>query len=292
MRNFSLFITVLFVVAACSPEKKRKERQENVLEQHWVPGDWVAKRVEDAKERMNKDEATKVIWQSIEAHGGLEKWFANGPISFRFNYRPLEKGIQRDTYQTIDTWSSRAVHNLSHDKGVKFGWDGQQAWKHPSDASLKINARFWSLAPYYFVGVPFVLADKGLKYELLEDEIIESAIHHKVKVSFENGIGDAPDDYYIVYIDQETKFVDALIYIVSYPKFFPNGGHSEEKFMDYIGAQTVDGITLPKEYKTYLREGENGFVRHVTDVALTELSFNKGLAKDYFKIPDGAVIVE
>lgn len=295
--KYGLFFVLLAVLISCS-SKKEKDRSSALKEQSKeqktyvsVPDHWVTDRVAAAEKRMLQADASKLVWQSIEAHGGLSRWYSNGVLSFRFNYMPLKGGKQRDTHQWIDTWSSRAYHESKTSPDVTFGWTGKEAWISPNGADGDHIPRFWSLTPYYFVGVPFVFADEGINYELLEDEIIESAIHHKVKITYDQGVGDAPDDYYILYIDEGTKKVDAIIYVVSYPKFFPNGGHSEEKFMDYIGEREVDGILLAQEYKTYLRKGKKGFVKHVTDIALSDVSFSKKTPVDFFEMPKGAVTI-
>ncbi|CAN0522292.1 unnamed protein product, partial [Scytosiphon promiscuus] len=124
-----------------------KTSQENEKGNYAKPAaSWVKTRVKGAEERLNKTPAGKLVWESIQAHGGLEKWYNNGPIFFRFNYRPLDSTkTVRDTYQTIDTWSARAKHYLPENPEVLYGWDGADAWKSTGDYNLKMNPRFWSI---------------------------------------------------------------------------------------------------------------------------------------------------
>jgi hypothetical protein len=258
------------------------------------PDDWIDTRVDDARDRLQATEAGELVWQSIEAHGGLERWFANGPLFFHFDYRPLsEAKTVRDTYQLVDTWSSRAVHEMAEDRDVRFGWTGQEAWIHPAKADLDINARFWALTPYYFIGMPFVLADSGVNLERLDDQQLLGETYQMVKVTFEDEAGDAPDDYYVMYFNPDTHKVRALRYVVSYPGFFPDGGHSDEKLMLFEGEQTVEGITFAEHFPTHAWDAEAGEPGDkVTAIELTDVEFRPETEADFFELPSGAEVVE
>lgn len=257
------------------------------------PDAWVAERTAEARDRLAETDAGQLVWQSIEAHGGLTQWFANGPLFFRFTYSPLGDRTVRDTFQTVDTWSSRARHQLADAPGTEFGWDGEQAWVSPADADPKTNARFWALTPYYFVAMPFVLADPGVRLEKTGTAELHGRPHDVLKATFGDGVGDSPDDYYVIYLDRETGRFGGLRYVVSYPGFFPDGGHSPEKLMVYEGDQMIDGITLAKAFPTYkwdAEAGERG--ERVTDVTMTEVEFRPETPDAYFAVPDDAKVIE
>jgi hypothetical protein len=258
---------------------------------------WVSDRVLEAQDRLSNSEAGELLLSSIEAHGGLERWYANGPLYFRFNYRPLE-GTARDTYQTVDTWASKARHQLAgdkmaKDKNVEFGWDGESAWISPAGAEINNNARFWALTPYYFVAMPFVLADPGVNLEKTGTAELHGKPHDVIMATFGDDVGDSPDDYYVIYLDAETSRFGGLRYVVSYPGFFPEGGHSPEKLMVYEGDQVIDGITLAKQFPTYKwdpQTKERG--EKVTEVTMTDVEFRPETLDSYFAAPEGAQVLE
>ena len=256
-----------------------------------VPADWVKARVDQAQERLGKSSAGQLLWSSIEAHGGLANWFGKGPIAFHFDYQPLDGGRRRNSYQVIDQWSVRAVHEVADNRDITYGWDGKQAWSFPDSADVGVNPRFWSTTPYYFVGLPFVLADEGVILEELGKKEFKGITYDLIKASYENGIGDAPDDFYVIYIDPETKLMGALRYIVSYPGFFPDGGHLPEKFMEITGQQTVDGMTVPTGYHTHWFKNDEP-EEHITTIDVTEVSFKDDMLDSYFEMPEGARIQE
>ncbi len=256
-------------------------------------GSWVAERVAEARERLSKSEAGKLLWRSIEFHGGLARWYSNGPLYFRFTYKPLNGHPTRDTYQTVDTWSARARHRLADDTSVEFGWDGEKAWVSPAHAEPMKHPRFWSLTPYYFVAMPFVLADPGVHLKKLGSAQLHGRPHDVLKATFGADVGDSPGDYYIIYLDAQTGRFAGLRYVVSYPGFFPNGGHSPEHLMVYRGEQTTDGITFAKGMSTYTFDAAaNKRGEHITEVSVTDIGFRPDTPDAYFDVPENARVIE
>ncbi len=260
------------------------------------PAAWVQRRVAEAAQRLAATEGGRILAEAIEAHGGLSAWLGAGNLSFVFDYRPLNNPERRmHTFQQIDLWSARAVHQEREGgagERAHFGWDGEAAWIEPSAEAFPVPARFWALTPYYFVGIPFVLADPGAQFERLPDATLDGAVHQLVKVTYDAGTGDSPDDYYIVYVHAETHRVAALRYIVSYPGFFEAGQHSPEKLMRYSDYQTTEGLLLAHRYDTYAWEAEGSVVGdRVTENQVSELAARQPMSDGIFAAPAGAMAV-
>ncbi len=137
----------------------------------------------------------------------------------------------------------------------------------------------------------FVFADDGVNLTAVQDIEYEGSIHHVVKVTFGDNVGDAPDDYYILYLNSETFRLAAIRYIVSYPGYFKDGGHSQEKLMTYKGEQTINGITFPRSHRTFMWENDEKGA-YVTDITLSDIEFRPATDKSYFQIPNGSHVME
>ncbi|MAU72046.1 MAG: hypothetical protein CML04_08110 [Pseudozobellia sp.] len=285
-----------FFFIGCKQEQKSKtpkvERQEEVASSSVeIPQDWIERRVNNAKERLSATKAGAVIWQAMEAHGGLQNWFGSGALSFRFNYQPLDGKAGRDSYQTIDVWRNRARHISVVDSTDQFGWTGEKAWLKAKDStSFTFDTKFWALTPLYLMGHPFVIDGEGVQLELLPQVKYQGKTNDVVKVTFEAGTGDAPDDYYILQFDARSHLITATRYIVSYPEYFKDGGHNPEKFMEIGQLTKVGGILLPTSLKTYwTKDGQPG--EYITKIDITEISFQKNLPENYFEMPRGAKVL-
>ena len=296
-----IIIQVLIVgvlLTACNQQPKANKdaveaTEKEMANDYSIPEPWVNNRVTKAQERLEKTESGQVIWAAMEAHGGLKNWYGNGALSFRFNYQPLDGSTQRDSYQIVDAWRNKSVHTSTTDREAKFGWTGEKAWVHAKDSTaFAYDTKFWALTPLYLFGYPFVLDGEGVNLELLPDAEYEDALQDVVKVTFDAGTGDAPDDYYILQFDKETHLVTGIRYIVSYPAYFKDGGHAPEKFMKVGVLADVDGVKLPTGLKTHwtLENGQAG--EYITKIDITDLEFTKDLSDDFFEIPEGAKIIE
>ncbi|MFG0317105.1 MAG: hypothetical protein ACF8XB_07530 [Planctomycetota bacterium JB042] len=257
-----------------------------------VPTDWVEARAEASERRLTDSPAGALVWRSIEAHGGLKGWLAHGTVEFEFDYAPVgDPAARRHSFQEIDLWSSRGRHReLGENPDAEFGFDGDVAWITPSVDAFPSPPDFWTMTPYYFLGIPFVMADPGTRFERLEDAPLGDVTHRLVKVTFDPGTGDAPDDYYVLYIHPETFRIGGLRYVVSYPGFFPEGGHTPEKLMVYGEYHEVGGLLISQRYDTYAWDAAAG-VRgaKVTDVSASRVRLGRRYPKDAFDPPEGSV---
>ncbi|MFS4467141.1 hypothetical protein [Maribacter sp. 2210JD10-5] len=293
------FGAVLFLmIISCKEEPKSMKNEpkmnEKVLESNaLVPVSWIKSRVEKAQNRLNQTDAGKVVWNAMEAHGGLEKWYMNGPLSFRFNYQPLDGSTQRDSYQTIDTWSNRAKHTSATDDSSHYGWTGDTSWVKAKDSTtFAYDTRFWALTPFYFLAQPFVLDGEGVHLELLPNKTYKEKEQNVVKVTFADGTGDAPDDYYVLYFTKDSNRLSAIRYIVSYPGYFKKGEHLPEKFMEVIGEKEVAGILFPTAYKTHWLSKDETPGEYITKIEVSDIHFEENLDDGFFEVPEGAKIIE
>ena len=291
----SLFLVLSFVACKETNKKESTILNENqvVKSEYHIPNSWIQKRVEVANKKLNSTEAGKVLWSAMEAHGGLENWYSNGYFSMRFNYQPLDgKGI-RDSYQTIDTWSNKARHHSITDPSNSYGWDGKEAWVKAKDStSFAYDTQFWALTPLYFSGQPFVLDGEGVNLELLPEVEFRGALQKVIKATYDAEVGSAPDDYYILYINAKTNLLEAFKYIVSYPEYFPNGGHAPEKTTVVQGTTKVDGIILATAFKTYWSaEGKDGIGEYITNIEVSDIGFSPTVEENFFTKPEGSRVL-
>ncbi|THH39657.1 DUF6503 family protein [Neolewinella litorea] len=278
-----LALLALLLLTACTTDTTGP-KEETTTQPTTEP---FADRIAAAYERLGTSAPAQQVLRAIEAHGGLEAWYANSPLYFHFNYQPLDDGSPRNTLAYNDYRNSRAVHLLATDTTQRYGFDGEQAWSMTGERVDGMSPRFWSLTPYYFVGLPFVLADEGIRFEALPAQEMDGTTYDMVKVTYDEGTGDADQDYYVLYLNPDTGQLDALRYIVSYPGYFPDGGQTPEKLMKITGKTKVDGITLPTGYDThYWNEGNPG--EKVTDIQVTDYAFRPELGDDFFAMPPEA----
>ncbi|MEM6377794.1 MAG: hypothetical protein AAF705_06260 [Bacteroidota bacterium] len=296
MKNLTLgFLGLILILNfACTNQTDQTDEIETIVTGlAKVPNDWVESRVAEAKAKLEATEAGKIVWNAMEAHGGLANWYANGPLSFRFNYQPLDGSTPRDTYESVDTWRNRTRHQDAADAAAEYGFDGTNFWQLTQDsAHFAYNIRFWSLTPYYFLAQPFVLDGSGVNLEKLPQKNYKDQLYDVVKVTFEAGTGDAPDDYYVLYFNVDNSQLKVIRYIVSYPGYFEKGQHLPEKFMELYGSQTINGFLFPESYQTHWLTDAEEPGEYITKIDVSDLKFEPDLKDDYFSMPVGAILLK
>jgi len=221
----------------------------------------------------------EILKKGITAHGGLERWQSMKALAFN-----LQQGDIEEQHKT--SLSNRKA--LIERDSVQVGFDGDQVWVTPNKAAFgKGSARFYHNLIFYFYSIPFVLADPGIIYEEVPVREIEGVSYEGVKISYHDGIGDAPTDYYIAYFHPETHELYLLLYTVTYFNGSPN---EKYKALVYETWQEINGFKLPLKMTSYKFEndtlGAKRKERLFTQVDISEKPFDDQI----FAIPNGAEI--
>ncbi len=186
-----------------------------------------------------------ILKKGLAAHGGLAQW--NKMNTLKYSIERNEK----PEHHLIDLKSRKVL--LTHED-YKLGFDGKEVWVNPTiEAFGKGSPRFYHNLIFYFYAIPFVLADPGINYEVLPQKEIEGQQYHVLKVSYQSGVGDAPDDYYIAHFNTTTNRMEWLLYTVTY-----YSGEKSEKYnaLKYDW-QEVNGLWIPSKLTGYkYEEGE------------------------------------
>ncbi len=252
------------------------------------------KKTSEATERLQASPGGELVLAAIEAHGGLEAWYAAPTSSYCWEYSNPGSEMRFRSCMTVDNATRRAYHDLEalgtpdnvEDYDGAFAWDGEQAWIHPADTP-KVNPRFWALTGFYFSQIPFVLADPGVSYEKLPDEDLDGETYSMVKCTFGDGVGDAPGDHYILYVDQADHMVRAIRYTVTFGGGArKKAGPPRETLFYYEDYTTVDGLSTPQHFNGFwFEDGQKGEFKN--EAWATNVSYTKPFDESRLEMPEG-----
>ena len=189
----------------------------------------------------------------------------------------------------FEPWLGRVRMEL--DNGTVLVWDGEAAWRSPSDSeAIPIGGRFHLITWPYFMALPYKLSDAGVKYAdagvlPLTDEDSRPA----TKMTFGEGIGDAPDDWYLLFADPETDRLSAAGYIVTYGGTPAEQANTKPSIVFYDDYQDFDGVPFATTWTFYFWSPEAGRDAEPKGVAkLSNVEFGAAPAGAFDK-PDDAV---
>jgi hypothetical protein len=166
--------------------------------------------------RLNDSEAGRVVLRAIEAHGGWEAWMRARSAEYEWEHPGKDPNGPWDKARVkLDLHGGR-VRIEQGSTGWVHVWDGREAWSDPADIPEDIPARFLTRTEHYWFGLPWKLADEGVRLELLEDEERGGRRFRRVRAAYAEGAGDTPQDWYIYYFDADTGLLGHAVFIVSY----------------------------------------------------------------------------
>lgn len=207
--------------------------------------------------------AKELLNETIEAHGGLDKWNSYAQLSYT-----VESGGS-ESNQTHDLKNRRTYHKSNT---YEMGFDGNEAWiKGDTAVTNKMNPAFVHNIDFYFFAMPFVIADPGVKLVLGEPMKVQGETYDVLEVSYGEGVGVAPKDIYKLLIDPDTKRMEWLLYTVT---FFDEAS-DRLSAKRYSGWEEVQGILVPTKMENYKIEdgeitGEPSRPRTFTNIEFSE----------------------
>ena len=194
----------------------------------------------------------------------------------------LKKNITE--HHLVDLKSRKTV--LSSDK-YTIGFDGKDVWLTKDSEFPPDRARFYHNLYFYFYAMPFILSDDGIVYNMVDDLQIGDKSYPGIKISYNNNVGDSPDDNYFIYYDPETYKMTWLGYTVTYGDDKPS---TEVHYINYKDWQEVNGLVLPKVLEWY--SVENNLPKDPTgsqEFKLVIVSKEKPDSKLFEKPEDGLI---
>ncbi|MEO9869612.1 DUF6503 family protein [Ekhidna sp.] len=255
MKNLT-FLAIGALAFSCQPAQEKETAEETVPVYQ--------------KPAHHSESLTKVF----DAHGGHEQWSTMKSLSYK-------KGEE----STITNLQNRKIRLESPNQTI--GFDGQDVWVTPDSVDAS-RARFYHNLYFYFYAMPFVVGDPGANYEDVEPKELDGKTYSGIKVSYNAGVGDAPDDNYIVWYDPETGKMEWLMYTVTY-----RSGEPSDKFslIKYGTWQEFNGVVLPTSLQWFQYDGESvgearGEATPFENIQITADAPDESL----FAMPEGAQV--
>ncbi|HBP16638.1 MAG TPA: hypothetical protein DEA08_02440 [Planctomycetes bacterium] len=219
--------------------------------------------------------------EAIEAAHQAQRWRSYGGIQARIS---LTFGGKKrfDATMTLSPAADRT--RLVIEGGPTLVFDGQTAWISPAEAELP-RGRFHVLTWPYFLAAPYKLADAGSQLRDLGQAKLDRE-RPAAKLTFSAGVGDAPDDWYVAFKDEQDRLA-GLSYIVTYGK--EPGAPEEPHAVVYEDHRSIEGVPVPHRWRFYnWSEGAGIEGEPIGEVVLQDVSLLPAAPADAFSAPEGA----
>ncbi len=265
MKKFGVIILVSVIAFSCKQDSKSPETED-------VKEEIIEKAVNGYPETLVK---------VFDAHGGLDKW-----KTFLGLYFEIERSDYQEKY-TVDLKDRRSrIEYKSH----VLGYDGKDVWvKNLDTLDFKGNPRFYYNLMFYFYAMPFILGDDGIRYAEADPLNYEGTEYPGISISYDSGVGESPEDEYILYYNPRTFRMEWLAYTVT---FFTKAKSDRLSLIKYHAWNDVDGLQLPSVLQWH--EFTDGAVStQINEMFFVNAKLQADIpADENFTVVEGAAIAE
>ena len=231
--------------------------------------------------------AAEIVDRMVAAHGGMDLWASAATVSFEDEFRIGETETAPPSRVTVEQGPRRAYIDFPGTP-TRLSWDGERAWSENWGGPYP--PRFLALLNYHFLNLPWLARDPGVQLgepdrARLWDDPLD---YVTIRITYGEGVGDTPKDYYVLYIHPATYELKATEYIVTYSSLLPEGVEaSSPHILVYDSYERVNGLLVPSHYTIY-EEDHSIFAT----CAVRDWSFERPFDLDRMTMPEGAVVDE
>jgi len=167
-------------------------------------------------------------------------------------------------------------------------FDGQDAWTlDMATAEGMPPPRFHLFTWAWFLAAPWKLSDPGSRIDEPKPRQLQDRELSSARLTYDAGVGDTPDDWYVVYANEKNHALAAVAYIVTFGKSVEEA-NKEPHAAKYDEFQTVDGLQVPKVVSFWNWNEKDGLMGDAIGV-LTFSNVRFATAEDHlFAKPEGA----
>lgn len=226
MKNTFYLVLLITLMVSCKnkPTENQPDNKTYIKEEH------------ETTSSTHLEHINKVL----DAHGGLDHWNEMSTLEF---------SVEKPGGYEITTTDLKDRYALIEMPKHTIGFDGEVLWLKNSDNSeYDKDPKYYYNRMFYFYAMPFVLADDGIIYTETEPLVFEGKTYPGIHISYQNEVGESPEDEYIMYYDPDTNKMTWLAYTVTYGK---NEKSKDFNFIKYSNWQEAEGLLVPETMVWY-----------------------------------------
>lgn len=236
MKKLIFFAALIMSLSACRDDKKTTGEDPRVEGTEFDSTGVEAPDGDPKNAQTNIEKTYPATLQTVfTAHGGLDHWKKMNNLCFEMKGK---NGLETHTVSLPDRKSKIETKDWS------IGKDGKGVWLLKHDLGYEGNPVFYHNLMFYFYAMPFIISDPGINYEAVAPTELDGKLYNGLKVSYDKGVGDSPEDEYILYFEPDTNKMVWLAYTVT----FKDQKKSDDwHYIKYDKWQDVNGLLLPEK---------------------------------------------
>jgi hypothetical protein len=263
MKNLIIpILTTLFITIGCKQQKATPQKTD---------------------EKIIEKPVEKTLAAKIESAHKKDTFLQNEAISFDAQ---INFGGSEVFNATIVVSTTSDIAKITYKNGDEIYVNQQNIFVSPSlqnNPGVRFHAYTWS----YFFLFPYKLNDNGTKWDFEYKTNETNNTLATAKLSFEANIGDAPDDWYITYTDN-NHILQHVAYIVTAGKT-KAAAEADPHAIKYVNYKEVDGVPFASNWDFYEWNLKDGLTNKIGNGTISNIQFVKefrssfAIPKEYIK---------
>jgi len=241
----------------------------------------------DTKSELPIEKVDLSPTQKIEKAHSKQDFLDNDVVQFDI---VLEFGGTERLNGTMTLATNSTTGRISYKNGKELYYDQDRVFASPEMDNIN-GARFAAYTWSYFFLFPYKLSDPGTNWTDVAKVNLNDAVYNSQKLTFGEGIGDAPDDWYITYSDPETNFMKVAAYIVTARETEVEEAEEDPHAISYHDYKDVDGITLAHSWKFWEWRKDSGLTRQLGKAQLSNFQFLTD-KEAHLNPPENFIVIE
>lgn len=191
------------------------------------------------------------------------------------------------TTVNLTTLTNSGKMRLQYADGKTVVFDGKKMWLNAADPNAYRQSRFDIFMWQYFFMAPFKMDDAGTNWQSMSDKIIDNNEYARAKLTFRNGTGDTPNDWYIVHRNKATDFLAAMAYIVTFGNKPIAEAEKRANGITYDDFTTIENVSFATTWRFSKWSEQRGFYEPKGVAKIKNIHFLKPTV-DTFAPPSGS----
>lgn len=219
------------------------------------------------------------IRRGVEAHGGSASWRSLGTALFtlemtRMDTTGVPLGPPTPFRIAFPTSGEADIEAQMQDGTLMRYVEGRVEVTDPDENPVESpaargQARFMLPTFQYILSLPWKLEDPGVRTAPLPARTVNGRRLDGVRVTYDPGVGETPDDWYKFYFDAETGRLHDVLWIVTAP------GHDNTiEWCRFEDLREIEGLLLPHRW-VFVFASEDGteIGPPMMEIRLTDVNF-------------------
>ncbi|WP_405377857.1 DUF6503 family protein [Nonlabens sp. Asnod3-A02] len=271
MKKVLFLLAAISILTSCKEEKEVKEMVEAPAATTEMP---------EAQSEIT------TFTNSIEIAHKKEAFLSNDAVAYDFT---VAFGGNTLLDGKITQKTDGSMVRIDNKDGSVIVFDGDKVYASNEELAANPMTRFHIFTWSYFFAMPYKLNDPGTQWSSEEMLTYGDTQYPTSRLSFENGVGDTSEDWYVVYKDPKTNVLDGVAYIVSYGKGV-EAAEEEPHFAKYEELTVVDGVPFASKWSFRNWSKEEGYTNEIGVASITNVEFVETPAAFYAQPENGVVV--